>query len=81
MYAAGSPLNAEAGMMRAFIVPVELSWKLGDSGFYVKSSLGMYVPDGTVTGVNGLGNLGPPDGPAQLEPRRRWLDPARLNNL
>jgi hypothetical protein len=61
MYAAGSPLNAEAsGIIRTFIAPVELSWKLGDSGFYVKSGLGMYVPDGTVTGVNGLGNLGTP---------------------
>jgi hypothetical protein len=61
MFAAGRPLNAEAaGMVNTFIAPVELSWKLGDSGFYVKSGLGMYVPDGTVSGVNGLGNLGNP---------------------
>jgi hypothetical protein len=59
MFAAGSPVNVEAsGMINTFIAPVELSWKLGDSGFQVKTGLGMYVPDGTVTGVNGLGNVG-----------------------
>jgi len=59
MFAAGNPVNVEAsGMINTFIAPVELSWKFGDSGFYVKTGLGMYVPDGTVTGVNGLGNLG-----------------------
>jgi hypothetical protein len=45
-------------MINTFIAPVELSWKLGDSGLHVKTGLGMYVPDGTVTGVNGLGNVG-----------------------
>jgi hypothetical protein len=59
MFAVGSPVNVEAsGMINTFIAPVELSWKLGDSGFYAKTGLGMYVPTGTVTGVNGLGNLG-----------------------
>ena len=59
MFAAGSPVNVEAsGMINTFIAPVELSWKLGESGFHVKTGLGMYVPDGTVTGVNGLGNVG-----------------------
>jgi len=59
MFAAGGPVNVEAsGMINTFIAPVELSWKLGDSGFHVKTGLGMYVPDGTVTGVNGLGNVG-----------------------
>ncbi len=59
MFAAGSPVNVEAsGMINTFIAPVELSWKLGASGFHVKTGLGMYVPDGTVTGVNGLGNVG-----------------------
>jgi hypothetical protein len=47
MFAAGSPVNVEAsGMINTFIAPVELSWKLGDSGFQVKTGLGMYVPDG-----------------------------------
>jgi hypothetical protein len=45
-------------MINTFIAPVELSWKLGDRGLHVKTGLGMYVPDGTVTGVNGLGNVG-----------------------
>lgn len=61
MSSVGSPVNAQAaGMYNSFIVPAELSWKLGDSGFFVKAGLGMYVPDGTVTGFNGLGNAGHP---------------------
>jgi hypothetical protein len=57
----GSPANiTQAGKHNTFIAPIELSWKLGDSGFFVKAGLGMYVPDGTVTGVNGLGNVGNP---------------------
>lgn len=55
MFAAGNPVNTEAsGMINTFIAPVELSWKLGDSGFFVKSGLGMYVPDGTVTGISAM---------------------------
>ena len=37
--------------------PIE---QLGDCGFFVKAGFGMYVPDGTKTGVNGLGNAGNP---------------------
>jgi hypothetical protein len=34
MFAAGSPVNAEAsGMINTFIAPVELSWKLAAAGF------------------------------------------------
>jgi hypothetical protein len=59
MFAVGSPANVEAsGLINTFIAPVELSWKLGDSGFYAKTGLGIYAPTGTVTGVNGLGNIG-----------------------
>jgi hypothetical protein len=57
----GAPVNIQqAGMHNTYIVPGELSWKLGDSGFFVKTGLGIYVPNGTVTGVNGLGNVGNP---------------------
>ncbi len=57
----GSPISLQgAGMHNTYIVPAELSWKLGDSGFFAKAGLGMYVPDGTTTGVNGLGNVGNP---------------------
>jgi len=63
----GNPLGAEpgvanvtSGMFNTYIVPVELSWKLGASGFAVKTGLGIYVPDGTKTGANGLGNVGNP---------------------
>jgi hypothetical protein len=43
-----------SGVHNTYIAPVELSWKLGTSGFLVKAGLGMYVPDGTVQGVTGL---------------------------
>ena len=63
----GSPLsshpgvsNLTSGMFNTYIVPVELSWKLGASGFAVKTGLGIYVPDGTKTGAFGLGNVGNP---------------------
>jgi hypothetical protein len=55
----GTPLNVQfSGVHNTYIVPVELSWKLGTSGFQFKTGLGIYTPDGTVTGVNGTGNAG-----------------------
>jgi len=58
---AGNPVNINpSGMHNTFIAPVELSWKLGESGFFVKAGLGIYVPDGTTSGINGLGNVGNP---------------------
>jgi hypothetical protein len=57
----GPPVNVQpAGMHNTYIVPVELSWKLGQSGFFVKTGLGIYVPDGSISGINGLGNIGNP---------------------
>jgi hypothetical protein len=61
MASVGSPVNEQsAGMHNTFLVPVELSWKLGDSGLAVKTGLGIYTPDGTVTGAYGTGNAGSP---------------------
>ncbi|MGA7808949.1 SphA family protein [Bradyrhizobium sp.] len=55
----GSPINVEqSGAHNTYIVPVELSWKLADSGFAVKTGVGIYTPDGTVNGVFGTGNTG-----------------------
>lgn len=57
----GNPINAQqTGIHNTFIVPVELSWKLGQSGFYAKAGLGMYVPDGSIQGPNGLSSVGSP---------------------
>ncbi|MDH2401843.1 transporter [Bradyrhizobium sp. SSUT18] len=57
----GAPVNVnQAGMHNTFIVPAELSWRFGDSGFFIKAGLGIYVPDGTISGANGLGNVGNP---------------------
>lgn len=67
MFGVSGPLNLNpnfpsenGGMHNTFIAPVELSWKLGTSGFAVKAGLGMYVPDGTVQGPTGLNNVGNP---------------------
>jgi hypothetical protein len=67
MDSVGSPLanlvgfnNQAAGMHNTYIVPVELSWKLGTSGLAVKTGLGIGTPDGTITGPTGLGNQGNP---------------------
>ncbi|MEW6639528.1 MAG: transporter [Pseudomonadota bacterium] len=57
----GSPVNAQqAGMHNTYIVPVELSWKLGDSGFFIKTGLGIYTPNGSISGPAGLNNVGNP---------------------
>jgi hypothetical protein len=54
----GAPFNIqETGVHNTYIAPVELSWKLADTGFVVKAGLGIFVPDGTqhnfVPGVTG----------------------------
>jgi hypothetical protein len=54
------PPGTTSGVFNTYIVPVELSWKLGTSGFVVKTGLGIFVPDGTETGFNKLGNVGNP---------------------
>lgn len=57
----GSPVNAHSvGMHNTYIVPGELSWKLGDSGVFIKTGLGIYVPNGTISGANGLASVGNP---------------------
>jgi hypothetical protein len=43
-----------SGVHNTYIAPVELSWKLGTSGFAIKTGLGMFLPDGTVQGGQGL---------------------------
>jgi hypothetical protein len=57
----GAPINVnKAGLHNTLVVPFELSWKLGDSGFFVKTGLGIYTPDGTTSGANGNGSIGNP---------------------
>src|SRR6202051_882656 len=61
MQSLGNPINAQAaGMFNTYIVPVELSWKFGTSGFAVKTGLGIFLDDATVNGANGLGGQGNP---------------------
>lgn len=58
---AGNPININpSGFHNTYIVPAELSWRLGDSGLFIKAGLGIYVPDGSISGPNGLGNVGNP---------------------
>jgi hypothetical protein len=52
--------NQASGVHNTYFVPVELSWKLGTSGFAVKTGLGIYAPTGTIQGPFGLGNVGNP---------------------
>jgi hypothetical protein len=55
----GNPIDVQqSGVHNTYIVPVELSWKLADSGFAIKTGLGIYTPDGTVTGLTGNGSPG-----------------------
>jgi hypothetical protein len=60
----GSPFNIQqSGVHNTYIVPVELSWKLGDSGFAIKTGLGIFAPDGTqhafIRGFTGSALPGP----------------------
>jgi hypothetical protein len=48
------PIDNFSGGHNTYFVPVELSWKLGTSGFLVKTGLGIYAPDGTIQGGQGL---------------------------
>ena len=58
---AGPPISASyAGLHNTYIAPAELSWKLGDTGFFAKAGLGIYVPDGDVGGPSGVANAGNP---------------------
>ncbi len=60
MQSLGSPINVQAaGMFNTYIAPVELSWKLGTSGFAIKTGLGIYLDDGATTSpatLNGPAN-------------------------
>jgi hypothetical protein len=61
MVSVGQPLSALpvgqvdmfSGVHNTYIVPVELSWKLGTSGFVFKTGLGIYAPTGTIQGATG----------------------------
>jgi len=60
MVSVGQPLSLSAGQVDMFsgvhntyFVPVELSWKLGTSGFAFKTGLGIYAPTGTIQGATG----------------------------
>src|SRR6266446_1364574 len=56
----GPPINVNpSGVHNAFFAN-KLSWKFGDSGFFLKAGLGIYAPTGTQQGPNGLGNVGNP---------------------
>jgi hypothetical protein len=55
-----APGQQFSGVHNSYIVPVELSWFLGKSGFAVKTGLGIWTPDGTIQGPRGLSNQGVP---------------------
>ena len=52
--------DQSSGLKNTALIPVELSWKLGTSGFAVKTGLTVVTPDGTIQGPTGLNNAGVP---------------------
>jgi hypothetical protein len=61
MVSVGQPLSLNAtqidmfsGVHNTYFAPVELSWKLGTSGFVVKTGLGIFAPTGTIQGGQGV---------------------------
>jgi hypothetical protein len=57
----GSPINVQqSGLQNTYIVPIELSWKVQDTGLFVKTGLGIYVPTGNMSGPAGLSGEGNP---------------------
>jgi hypothetical protein len=61
MQSVGAPVNLQAsGAFNTYFVPVELTWKLGTSGFVTKAGLAFYAPTGTIQGPAGIFNVGKP---------------------
>jgi hypothetical protein len=60
VWLSGEGPGAIFGFQNTVIIPVQLSWKLGDSGFYVKTELGIYIPDGNINGPAGISGIGSP---------------------
>jgi hypothetical protein len=61
MQSVGDPVNLQAsGAFNTYFVPVELTWKLGTSGFVTKAGLAFYAPTGTIQGPAGISNVGKP---------------------
>jgi hypothetical protein len=65
MVSVGQPLSLAptqidmfSGVHNTYIAPVELSWKLGTSGFLIKTGLGIYLPDGTIQGATAPTTIG-----------------------
>ncbi|OIQ64239.1 hypothetical protein GALL_542110 [mine drainage metagenome] len=56
----GPPIDFNAAGVHNTFFANELSWRLGDSGLFVKAGLGMYLPTGTQQGPTGLQNVGNP---------------------
>jgi hypothetical protein len=50
----------QGGIANIYFDPVELSWRLGDSGFFIKANFGFYAPTGMISGPTGLGGGGLP---------------------
>ena len=61
MQSLGQPIPGQAsGAFNTYFVPVELTWKLGTSGFVTKAGLAFYAPTGTIQGPAGISNVGKP---------------------
>jgi hypothetical protein len=56
---AGFPGVSFAGVHNSFIAPLRLQWNLGH-GVFAQAGVGVYVPDGNVSGPLGNSNVGAP---------------------
>jgi hypothetical protein len=57
----GAPANVQASGVHNTVFIGELAWQnIAHSGFAFKTGLSIITPDGTITGINGLGNIGSP---------------------
>ena len=57
----GNPINFTAlGVHNTLLEPLVLTWNTANHKFFTKLELGAYVPDGSITGPAGLGNIGTP---------------------
>jgi hypothetical protein len=55
----GFPGVSYTGVHNSFVAPLRLQWNLGD-GFFAQAGVGVYVPDGNISGPMGDSNVGAP---------------------
>ncbi len=61
LVAGTNPINtSKVSFHNTGLTPISLSWKLGESGFYVRTTATFFPPDGAISGTAGLSEAGVP---------------------